>query len=134
MNEAEIQQRLKQNTSDTDYKPPTPAEPPQGDSAFQSNISLGDPVVSLQLQDYFELNRADRYSEERQHQLKTVLEWASATAQSNDMLDILQTIQRKELELGHQPFKDRLNRLYRLAKLEAQANFIELERQAIYGS
>lgn len=133
MEESQIAEKLKQNIQDQGYKPPTPAPDPDGPSAFTSSISLGDPAVSGQLHDYFEMTRADKYSEERQHQLKTVLEWASAHAQSNEILDILNVFQRKELELGYQPMKDRLQRLYRLAKLEAQANFIELERKQIYG-
>lgn len=132
--EAEISARLSQNAQGQSYTTPTPAGDPQGDPAFQSNVSLGDPVVSTQLHDYFDLGRADKYSEERQHQLKAVLEWASNQAQSNEVLDILKAVQMKELELGYQPMKDRLQRLYKLAKLEAQANFIQLERQQLYGS
>lgn len=134
MNEEQIADNLKQKIAGQGYTPPAPAVPTDTDSAFQSNVTLGDPIISTQLNDYFELTRADRYSEDRQHQLTTVLEWAAATAQSNDILAILNTIQRKELEIGRSPFKDRLKTLYRLAKIEAQANFIELERQQIYGS
>lgn len=134
MDEAQIVEKLKQNIPQQIYQPPAPADSPSGDPAFQSNITLGDPIVALRLNDYFELSRADRYSEERQHQLKTVLEWASAKAQSNDILDILKVLQEKELEIGHKPFLDRLKTIYRLAKIEAQANYLELERRAIYGS
>lgn len=131
--EATIAENLKQNITAQSYAPPQPSVQ-VGEPAFQSNVSLGDPVVSTRLYDYFELSRADKYSEERQHQLTTVLEWASAHAQSNELVDILTIIQRKELEIGQQPFKDRLQRLYRLAKLEAQSNFIDMERRQIYGT
>lgn len=132
--EEEIAASLKQKIAAQGYTPPAPAGPPDGEPAFQSSITLGDPVVATQLNDYFELTKADRYSEERQHQLKTVLEWAAAKAQSNEIYDILNIIQRKELEIGRSPFKDRLQSLYKLAKIEAQANFLELERQQIYGT
>lgn len=131
--ETEIAENLKQNITAQTYTQPQPAVQ-VGEPAFQSNVSLGDPVIATQLNDYFELTRADRYSEERQHQLRTVLEWASNYAQSNEVLNILQLLQRKEMEIGHQPFKDRLTQLYRLAKVEAQAKFIEIERGQIYGT
>lgn len=134
LDEQQIAENLKQNIANTGYTAPAPATPTDTQPAFQSNISLGDPIVATQLNDYFELTRADRYSEERQHQLKTVLEWAANSAQSNEVLDILNVIQRKELEIGHKPFIDRLKTLYRLAKIEAQTRFIDQERQQIYGS
>lgn len=135
MNEAEIQAKLQQ-TAQQNAEPHIPA-PPTADQpeepAFQSNISLGDPVISTALVDFFELSRADKYSEERQHQLKTVLEWASAKAQSNDIMEILLTLQRKESEVGRNVFRDRLQTMYKLAKLEAQANFVNMEMRNIYG-
>lgn len=134
MDEAQIAENLKQNIAAQSYTPPTPAGLPDGDPAFKSDVSLGDPVISMRMNDYFELPRADKYSEERQHQLKTVLEWAAAHAQSNEIIDILTILQRKELELGAKPFADRLQRLYRLAKLEAQSNFIDMERRQLYGA
>lgn len=132
--ESEIAESLKQKITAQPYTPPTPDTPTDDAPAFQSSVSLGDPIVATHLHDYFELSRADKYSEDRQRQLTTVLEWAAAKAQSNDILPILEVIQRKELEIGRSPFKDRLQSLYRLAKVEAQANFIELERQSIYGT
>ena len=134
MQEEQIAQKLQQNITAQPYAPPTPAGPPDGDSAFQSSVSLGDPVISTRLHDYFELPRADKYSEERQHQLKVVLEWAVAHAQSNELINILTTLQQKELELGNKPFADRLQRLYRLAKIEAQSNFLDIERRQLYGA
>lgn len=134
MNESQIQESLKQNITSQPYQTPVHVPDTPGDQVFHSNISLGDPIVATQLHDYFELNRAEKYSEDRQRQLKTVLEWAVAKSQSNDVLEILRTLQQKELEIGHSPFKDRLQSLYRLAKIEAQSNFLELERQAIYGT
>ncbi len=133
MNETEIAEKLKQNITAQPYVPPAPA-PVVGEPAFQSNVTLGDPIIATQLNDYFELTRADRYSEERQQQLKTVLEWAAALAQSNELIDILRKLQQKELELGNKPFVDRLQRLYRLAKIEAQSNYLDIERRQLYGT
>lgn len=130
--EENIAAGLKNNIPVQDSTPPVANEPVIGEPAFQSNITLGDPVVTSQLHDYFGLNWLEKHSDERQHQLTTILEWASATAQSNNMQDILNAIQHKEQEIGRNPFKDRLKTLYRLAKIEAQTNFLEVEKRALY--
>lgn len=124
MDEQKIAENLKQNITAQPYTPPAPAVQ-TGDPAFQSNISLGDPVVMMHLEDYFDLSRADKYSESCQRQLKTILEWASSLAQSNDLKDILKILHVKERELGVRLDKDRLFKLYRSIKVEAQINFME---------
>lgn len=132
MTEEQIAAQVAQNIKAEEHIPaPEVKEEPQP-SAFQSNIELNNPLMAMQLADYFDLARIDRYNEHTQAELRTVYEWAAKKAQSAEMEDVLLVLRSLENELGATFTTDKLQRLCKFIKLQKQAEVLRLQQEALY--
>lgn len=135
MDEAKIAAEVAKNIpQDEPPKPPEPTpEVKPEPSAFETNIELNDPAISLQLADYFGLSRVDRLTEERQSQLRNIYRWASKKAGSTDLNDVMMSILTLDRELGSTYKPDRLNIISRWVKLNQQAEAVQKEMEFLRG-
>ncbi len=133
MNEADVAARVAQQIPKTEPEIPKEVKPPQGPSAFDSNVELRDPVQSLALADYFHLSRYDRASEDAQRSLRDVYAWAAQQVQSTELSEILRLIQAIERELGITYKEDRLNRLVRFVRLQKESEVLRMQMEALRG-
>lgn len=119
----------------TDIHVPAPIVPetPQP-SAFESNIELHDPAIGMQLTDYFDVGRIDRFSEVTQRQLRTVYQWAAERAGTTELANVLHVIRSVELELGATFVPDRLARLAKFVQLNRQSEAIRIQQDSLYGN
>lgn len=101
-------------------------------SAFETNIELNDPAIGLQLTDYFDVGRIDRFNEVTQRQLRSVYQWAAERAGSTELGKVLQTIRSVEMELGATFAPDRLARLAKFVQLNRQSEVIRAQQDALY--
>lgn len=133
MDEAKIVQQVAQNIPKdepvVEEKVTTPTEPQP--SAFETNIELTDPAIGLRLADYLDVSRIDRFSQERQAQMRSLYRWGAEKAQSAELGDVLQKIQTLEVELGVRYKPDRLSTLARWVRLDEQASSLRKEMEAI---
>lgn len=133
MTEDQIAAQVAQNIPKEEHIPaPEVKEEPQP-SAFESNIELNDPAISLQLTDYFNVGRIDRFNEETQRQLREVYRWAAETAQSKEMDKVLPIIRMVEMEIGASFSEDRLARIAKWVRLQKQSAVLRAQMGALYG-
>lgn len=133
MTEDQIAAQVAKNIPKEEHIPaPVVAEEPQP-SAFESNIELNDPSISLELVDYFNIGRIDRFNEETQRQLRSVYRWAAEHAQSTELDKILPLIRQVEMELGVTFADDKLARLSRFVHLQKQSEVLRAQMGALYG-
>lgn len=111
---------------------PVVDEAPQP-SAFETNIELNDPAIGMQLTDYFDIGRIDRFNEVTQRQLRNVYQWAAEKAGSIELANVLQIIRSVEMELGITYAPDRLVRIAKFVQLNKQSEVLRLQQEALYG-
>lgn len=133
MNEDAIAAQVAQNIQKEEHIPaPVAPEEPQP-SAFESNVELNNPAISLQLVDYFSVGRIDRFNEETQRQLRAVYRWAAEQLQSTELDKILPLIRQVEMEIGSSFKEDRLARLAKWVNLQKQSEVLRAQMGALYG-
>lgn len=133
MTEDEIAAQVATNIQTEEHIPaPVVQEEPQP-SAFESNIELNDPGISLQLTDYFSVGRLDRFNEETQRQLREVFRWAAERVQSKEMDKVLPMIRMVEMEIGSSFAEDRLARVAKWVRLQKQSEVLRAQMGALYG-
>ena len=113
-------------------KPTAPTVPQP--SAFETNVELNDPAIGLRLADYLDVTKVDRFSEERQQQMRLLYRWGAEQAKSTDTGEVLNKIRILETELGVRYKPDRLSALSRWVKLRQQADSLRKEMDFISGS
>lgn len=118
--------------TDTHVPAPVVEEGPQP-SAFETNIELNDPAIGMQLTDYFDVGRIDRFNEVTQRQLRSVYQWAAERANSTELANVLNVIRNVELELGATFAPDRLARLAKFVQLNRQSEAIRIQQESLYG-
>lgn len=118
--------------TETHVPAPVVEETPQP-SAFESNIELNDPAIGMQLTDYFDVGRIDRFNEVTQRQLRSVYQWAAERANSTELANVLNVIRNVELELGATFAPDRLARLAKFVQLNRQSEAIRIQQESLYG-
>lgn len=133
MQEDQIAAKIAQNIPTEVHIPSPVVEQEPQPSAFESNIELNDPAIGMQLVDYFDIGRIDRFNEETQRQLRTVYQWAAEKAQSTDKAAVLTIIRQLEMELGATFTTDRLARLSKFVRLNKQSEALRLQMDALYG-
>jgi hypothetical protein len=135
MNEKQIAEQLTQNipqdTPVVDDKPVTATKPEP--SAFESNVELNDPAIGLEIADFFGITKVDRFSEERQQQLRALYKWGAERAGSKDRSAVIMQLHLLERELGATFKPDRLATMSRWVKLDKQAEAIRQEQGFING-
>lgn len=132
MDEQTIANKLTENIPQEAPEGPTVAPQPEtGPSAFESNIALNDPAISLAVADYLDVSKVDRFSDEKQAQMREIFRWASETSQSTDIGDVLLQIRMLENELGTLFKPDRLSRLSRWVSLHRQAESLRKQMEMI---
>lgn len=119
--------------TDTHIPAPKVEETPQP-SAFESNIELNDPAIGLQLTDYFDVGRIDRFNEVTQRQLRSVYQWAAERAGTKELANVLNVIRNVELELGVTFAPDRLARLAKFVQLNKQSEAIRIQQESLYNA
>lgn len=72
-------------------------------------------------------------SSEIQDKTNYVLRWALESSQSNEMADILDVLSRQTRMMGIAMKEDRLERLYRYAKLNNQRKALEIQMRGLNG-
>jgi len=118
----------------TDVHIPAPVvEEPLQPSAFETNIELNDPAIGMQLTDYFDIGRIDRFNEVTQRQLRGVYQWAAEKAGSAELANVLQVVRSVEMELGITYAPDRLVRIAKFVQLNKQSEVLRLQQEALYG-
>lgn len=110
---------------------PVVEEAPQP-SAFESNIELNDPAIGLQLTDYFDIGRIDRFNEVTQRQLRSVYQWAAQKAGTTELANVLQVIRSVEMELGATYAPDRLVRIAKFVQLNKQSEALRIQMDNLY--
>lgn len=131
MDEQQIAKTVAQNIPIEEHIPaPVIEEKPQP-SAFETNIELTDPAISLQLADYFDLERLDRHNELTQKDMREVFRWAAEQAQSTDLNEVLKQIRVAEAQLGLTWKQGRLQKLAKYVHLDKQAQTIRLMQQGV---
>lgn len=133
MDEAQIAAQTAKNIPTEEHipAPVVPEEPQQ--SAFETNMEINDPAISLQLIDYFNIPNIDRFNEHTQRQLRTIYQWAAETAQSKELDKVLPVIRTLENELGATFTTDKLQRLAKFVTLQKQANVLRYQMEHLYG-
>lgn len=124
---AELAKSLPENQpkpEPVEKKPETPQP-----SAFESNVELNDPAIGLELADFFGVGRVERFSEERQQQLRNLYRWAAEKAGSSDKIAVMDKLRTLEMELGVGYKQNRLDTLARWVKLDRQAETIRREKE-----
>lgn len=118
---------------ETNTHVPAPAveEAPQP-SAFETNIELNDPAIGMQLTDYFDIGRIDRFNEVTQRQLRGVYQWAAEKAGSAELANVLQVVRSVEMELGITYAPDRLVRIAKFVQLNKQSEALRIQQEALY--
>jgi hypothetical protein len=117
--------------TNTHVPAPVVEEGPQP-SAFETNIELNDPAIGLQLTDYFDIGRIDRFNEVTQRQLRSVYQWAAERAGSAELANVLGVIRSVELELGATYAPDRLVRIAKFVQLNKQSEAIRIQQDSLY--
>jgi hypothetical protein len=117
--------------TNTHIPAPTVVEAPQP-SALESNIELNDPAIGMQLTDYFDIGRIDRFNEVTQRQLRGVYEWAAQKAGTTDLAGVLQVIRTVEMELGLTYTPDRLVRVAKFVQLNKQSEALRIQMDSLY--
>ena len=117
--------------TDTHVPAPVVEEGPQP-SAFETNIELNDPAIGMQLTDYFDVGRIDRFNEVTQRQLRSVYQWATERAGTTELANVLNVIRSVELELGATFAPDRLARLAKFVQLNKQSEAIRIQQESLY--
>lgn len=118
--------------TETHVPAPVVDEGPQP-SAFETNIELNDPAIGMQLTDYFDVGRIDRFNEVTQRQLRGVYQWAAEKAGSAELANVLQVVRSVEMELGITYAPDRLVRIAKFVQLNKQSEVLRLQQEALYG-
>lgn len=132
MDEQTVAAQVAQNIHKEEHIPaPIVAEEPQP-SAFDSNVALNDPTFAVQLQDYFDIPRVERYNEVTQQQLREVYGWAAERAGSTDLDKVLPIVRALENELGATFTTDKLQRLAKFVKLQKQSAVLRAQMESIY--
>jgi hypothetical protein len=136
MDEAKVAEQVAQNIPKdepvAEVTVPVSEEPKL--SAFETNIELNDPAISLRLADYLDVSKIDRLNDERQAQMRTLYRWGAEKANSTDLGDVLSKIRTLEVELGIRYKPDRLSTLSRWVKLNNQASSLRKEMEALSGN
>lgn len=136
MNENEIVEQLAKSIpkepETTDVAKPVASEEPQP-SAFEANIELNDPAIGMRIADYYDVSKIDRFSEERQRQMRLIYRWGAEQAQSTELGPVLQKLQTLETELGIRYKPDRLTTVSRWIKLNNQAKALKQEMETLRG-
>lgn len=117
--------------TETHIPAPVVEEAPQP-SAFETNIELNDPAIGMQLTDYFDVGRIDRFNEVTQRQLRSVYQWAAERAGTTELANVLDVIRNVELELGATFAPDRLARLAKFVQLNKQSEAIRIQQESLY--
>lgn len=118
--------------TNTHVPAPVVEEAPQP-SAFETNIELNDPAIGMQLTDYFDIGRIDRFNEVTQRQLRGVYQWAAEKAGSAELANVLQVVRSVEMELGITYAPDRLVRIAKFVQLNKQSEALRIQQEALYG-
>lgn len=132
MDEAQIAASLAAKIQTEEHIPaPVVEEEPQP-SAFETSIELNDPAIGMQLTDYFDVGRIDRFNEVTQRQLRSVYQWAAERAGTTELANVLDVIRNVELELGATFAPDRLARLAKFVQLNKQSEAIRIQQESLY--
>lgn len=134
MDESQIAAQVAKNIPREAPVEPTPVvdEVPQP-SAFETNVELNDPAIGMELADYFEVSKVDRFTEEAQRDLRSLYRWAAERAGSADKASVLQQLRVLEMELGLVYKPGRLQKLARWVSLDKQAEALRVEKEMLRG-
>lgn len=131
MDETKIAEQVAQNIPKEEHIPaPEIKEEPQP-SAFESNVELNDPAISLKLADYFMLSRSERFNELTQRDMREVYRWCAEQVQSTELDKVLPMVRLLEAEIGATFKEDKLRRLARFVHLKKQSDVINAQLGAL---
>ena len=106
---------------------------PQPIEAFSNNLPLDNMVAKYQVMELLNIPHTQMQSAETVDHIEYLMRWALENSPSNDISDILETISRQSRTMGIQFSQDRLERLYRYAKLSNQRKALEIQMRSLNG-
>jgi len=131
---AKLAQNIPRETPEPTKESNTPTTPEAPAlSAFETNIELNDPAISLQIADFFDISKTDRMSEERQRQLRNIYRFAAEKVGSTEKSRVLNYLSLLENELGTTFKPGRLDHISKFVKLKQQSESIQRELEAYGG-
>jgi hypothetical protein len=133
MDEQTIATKVAQNIKTEVHVPAPETKPEPQLNAFETNVELNDPAISMQIADYFGLSSTDRFNSEVQGQLRALYRWGAERAGTMDRADVLQQLSLLERELGVSYKPERLSTMSRWVKLDKQADAIRKEKEVLGG-
>lgn len=137
--EEQIKQRLaiiRDENIDPQYSGLT--EDPQKSEAEETdtssnNLPLDNMLLKQQVFDLLQVSPFTRSSTESQNYVETIARWATENTSTNELADVLKTIQQQIRGMGWQLKADKIQKLYRYVKLNSQRVAIETQMGALYG-
>jgi hypothetical protein len=134
MNEERITQTLKNNIPSA-VETPTESmvasdEPVLESEPLHNNLPLDNMVLTNSLMDLLNIPMVRRTNETRQ-EVEYILRWASENSPTSEMYDILETVAKQSRMLGIQMKENKMDILYRYAKLNNQRKMIETQMKEL---
>lgn len=133
-NETEIAAKIQTNTNiETPQisEVPITVESPEPEFSH-NNLPLDNMVLRRTTMEMLGVPTMQMMSTEMQDKTNYVLRWALENSQSNEMADILEVLSRQTRMMGIAMKEDRLERLYRYAKLNNQRKSVEIQMRGLY--
>lgn len=133
-NESEIASKIRANvnsSSATDESTGINDTAVSDPEFMHNNLPLDSMVLRRTTMEMLGVSNMQMMSTENQDKTNYIIRWALENSQSNEMSDILETISRQIRMMGIIVKEDKLDRLYRYAKLNNQRKAIEIQMRSL---